>query len=80
MTTRFSDVVWPDQKQTGLIDSILRNFYIPPVIFGMWKEILVFPEGPLMSTSAVTMTEDGEEKRTCIDGKQRLTSIMRYEA
>lgn len=29
-----SDVVWPESKQVGLIDSILRNFYIPPVIFG----------------------------------------------
>ncbi|EIW77493.1 hypothetical protein CONPUDRAFT_61475 [Coniophora puteana RWD-64-598 SS2] len=28
------DVVWPESKQCGLIDSILRNYYIPPVIFG----------------------------------------------
>ncbi|EPS97903.1 hypothetical protein FOMPIDRAFT_17561, partial [Fomitopsis schrenkii] len=27
------DVVWPETKQSGLIDSILRNYYIPPVIF-----------------------------------------------
>ncbi|KAI0728951.1 hypothetical protein C8Q72DRAFT_959657 [Fomitopsis betulina] len=53
------DVVWPDTKQSGLIDSILRNYYIPPVIF------------------AVTAREDGSELRTCIDGKQRLTSIAR---
>ncbi|OSX63079.1 hypothetical protein POSPLADRAFT_1087352, partial [Postia placenta MAD-698-R-SB12] len=52
------DVVWPDTKQTGLIDSILRNYYIPPVIF------------------AVTAQDDGTELRTCIDGKQRLTSIQ----
>jgi len=26
-------VVWPEAKQIGIIDSILRNFYIPPVIF-----------------------------------------------
>ncbi|KAG6336209.1 hypothetical protein ID866_2886 [Astraeus odoratus] len=32
------DVVWPDSKQIGLIDSILRNFYIPPVIFDSWTE------------------------------------------
>ena len=31
------DVVWPDSKQSGLIDSILRNYYIPPVIFGALK-------------------------------------------
>lgn len=28
------DVVWPEAKQVGIIDSIFRNFYIPPVIFG----------------------------------------------
>ncbi|EJD00602.1 uncharacterized protein FOMMEDRAFT_142422 [Fomitiporia mediterranea MF3/22] len=52
------DVVWPDTKQSGLIDSLLRNFYIPPIIF------------------AFSQTEDGEERRVCIDGKQRLTSIQ----
>jgi hypothetical protein len=28
------DVVWPEQKQIGLIDSVFRNYYIPPIIFG----------------------------------------------
>ncbi|KAJ3812586.1 hypothetical protein F5876DRAFT_37066, partial [Lentinula aff. lateritia] len=54
------DVVWAKEKQTNLIDSILRNFYIPPIIF------------------AVATDEDGFESKTCIDGKQRLTSIQRY--
>ncbi|KAF5363203.1 hypothetical protein D9758_008370 [Tetrapyrgos nigripes] len=54
------DVVWTKEKQTGLIDSILRNFYIPPIIF-------------------VVNTDDaGNETKTCIDGKQRLTSIHRF--
>ncbi|KAI5123010.1 hypothetical protein M0805_007632 [Coniferiporia weirii] len=53
------EVVWLDAKQSGLIDSLLRNFYIPPVIF------------------AFSQSDDGDEKRTCIDGKQRLTSIQR---
>ncbi|KAI0667568.1 hypothetical protein C8Q78DRAFT_1105555 [Trametes maxima] len=52
------DVVWTESKQVGLIDSLLRNFYIPPVIF------------------AVKTHDDGSETRTCIDGKQRLTSIQ----
>ncbi|KAF7761312.1 hypothetical protein Agabi119p4_10721 [Agaricus bisporus var. burnettii] len=26
------DVVWPEGNQIGLIDSIFRNFHIPPVI------------------------------------------------
>ncbi|KAJ6613692.1 hypothetical protein B0H10DRAFT_1804999 [Mycena sp. CBHHK59/15] len=53
------EVVWPEAKQIGIIDSIFRNFYIPPVIF------------------AVNAYDDGTETRTCIDGKQRLTSIHR---
>ncbi|KAF9475571.1 hypothetical protein BDN70DRAFT_813905, partial [Pholiota conissans] len=51
------DVVWTEAKQIGIIDSVFRNFYIPPVIF------------------AVNVHEDGSETKTCIDGKQRLTSI-----
>ncbi|KAF5334735.1 hypothetical protein D9758_016901 [Tetrapyrgos nigripes] len=53
-------VVWTKEKQTGLIDSILRNFYIPPVIF------------------VINRDDDGNETKTCIDGKQRLTSIHRF--
>ncbi|KZS99585.1 uncharacterized protein LAESUDRAFT_816905 [Laetiporus sulphureus 93-53] len=29
------EVVWPESKQIGLIDSILRNFYVPPLIFAV---------------------------------------------
>jgi hypothetical protein len=29
-----TDVVWPETKQIGIIDSVFRNFYIPPIIFG----------------------------------------------
>ncbi|CCO27104.1 hypothetical protein BN14_01138 [Rhizoctonia solani AG-1 IB] len=29
------DVVWTDAKQSKLIDSLLRNYYIPPVIFSL---------------------------------------------
>ncbi|KAG5642842.1 hypothetical protein DXG03_002048 [Asterophora parasitica] len=54
------DVVWPDTKMIGLIDSVLRNLYVPPVIF------------------AVVAHEDGSERRVCVDGKQRLTSLMRF--
>ncbi|KAI1786115.1 hypothetical protein LXA43DRAFT_79996 [Ganoderma leucocontextum] len=54
------DIVWGEAKQSGLIDSILRNFYMPPVIF------------------AVTTNDDGTQTRTCIDGKQRLTSIQLF--
>jgi len=54
------DVVWSEIKQIGLIDSIFRNFYIPPIIF------------------AVSQSTDGTERRVCIDGKQRLTSIQKF--
>ncbi|KAF5345784.1 hypothetical protein D9758_011907 [Tetrapyrgos nigripes] len=54
------DVVWTESKQIGLIDSILRNFYIPPIIF------------------AVNAFDDGFETKTCIDGKQRLTSMFKF--
>lgn len=33
MAVCITDVVWPDAKQISLIDSIFRNFYVPPVIF-----------------------------------------------
>ncbi|TDL23515.1 hypothetical protein BD410DRAFT_897562 [Rickenella mellea] len=54
------DVVWPDSKQMGIIDSMFRNFYVPPIIF------------------AVINHDDGSERRVCIDGKQRLTSIQKF--
>ncbi|KZS86879.1 hypothetical protein SISNIDRAFT_420398, partial [Sistotremastrum niveocremeum HHB9708] len=53
------DVVWDAKKQMGIIDSIFRHYYVPPVLF------------------AVSADDDtGADKRTCIDGKQRLTSIQ----
>lgn len=32
------DVVWPDSKQIGLIDSVFRDFYIPPVVFAVTRD------------------------------------------
>lgn len=55
------DVVWSKDKQSGLIESLFLNYYVPPVIF------------------AVTVDEEtGEEKRVCIDGKQRCTSVVSF--
>lgn len=34
LTIEDVDVVWSETKQAALIDSMLRNYYIPPVIFG----------------------------------------------
>ncbi|SLM40519.1 Domain of unknown function DUF262 [Lasallia pustulata] len=58
------DVVWPIARMSKLIDSLMENFYIPPVIFNT-KRIV---------------DRNGVEryKRTCVDGKQRLTSIKKF--
>ncbi|KAI9275617.1 hypothetical protein BDA99DRAFT_495967 [Phascolomyces articulosus] len=54
------DIVWNRPKMCALIDSIMNNYYIPPVVF------------------AVRKVADGRVVRVCIDGKQRLTSILRF--
>lgn len=51
------EVVWNVEQMRGLIDSLLGNFYVPPVLIAVNSETL---------------------KRTCIDGKQRLTAIHKY--
>ena len=62
----------------GLIDSIFHNFYIPPIIFCEHESPQSLPITQAASnTIGVRSEEDGTEKRTCIDGKQRLTSIHR---
>lgn len=50
------DIVWPDTKKSFLIDSIFRNFYIPPVIFAVREaadgaEIRVCVDGKQRLTS-----------------------------
>ncbi|KAI0781688.1 hypothetical protein BC629DRAFT_578024 [Irpex lacteus] len=51
------DVVWPITKQMGLIDSMFRNFYIPPVIFSV-------NEAPDGSVKRVCI--DGKQRLTSI--------------
>lgn len=53
--------VWSDEKQSFLIDSILKNFPIPPI----------FLHQKIDDTT-------GKTKYDVIDGKQRLTSIIRF--
>ncbi|KAI9721301.1 MAG: hypothetical protein M1812_002463 [Candelaria pacifica] len=54
-------VVWANERMSALIDSFVENYYVPPVIFN------------------VENCKDGKGhpryKRTCVDGKQRLSSI-----
>ena len=54
------EVVWPESKQVKLLDSIWRNYYVPPIVF------------------TVARDDTGEEIRSCVDGKQRLTSIQKF--
>lgn len=57
------DVVWQPERMTGLINSLMENFYIPPVIFNI-HEIQV---------------EDGIRwQRVCVDGKQRISSVQAF--
>ncbi len=53
--------VWTEEKQSFLIDSIMRNFPIPPVFL---RQII--------------NNETGKTSYEVIDGKQRLTSIIKY--
>ncbi|KAL7281120.1 hypothetical protein PYCCODRAFT_1412919 [Trametes coccinea BRFM310] len=32
------DVVWPEQKQIKVLDSIWRNYYVPPVVFAVYVD------------------------------------------
>ncbi|TCD71595.1 hypothetical protein EIP91_007342 [Steccherinum ochraceum] len=55
------DVVWTTKQQSGMLDSIFRDYYVPPLVFA------VSPPD-----------EDGMELKTCVDGKQRLSSIQAF--
>ena len=59
------EVVWSEQRMIHLIDSLFNNYYVPPLIF---KAITGVKEG----------TNERRKWRTCIDGKQRLTTIRRF--
>ena len=67
------DVVWTEVRQSGLINSIFNNYYVPPVIFQCRR---------VKNDSAET-ANGGKRTilyRTAIDGKQRLSSIINFRA
>ncbi|KAF8346234.1 hypothetical protein F5887DRAFT_1158539 [Amanita rubescens] len=64
------DVAWPEGKQ---IDSV---FYLSPVRAATTSLTDLLMLGLL----AVKTFDDGPETRTCIDGKQRLTSVYSFMA
>ncbi|KAI9682514.1 MAG: hypothetical protein M1829_000306 [Trizodia sp. TS-e1964] len=56
--------VWSSDRMGGLISSLFGNFFIPPIIFSVT---------PIKQ-------EDGTVtiQRVCVDGKQRITSLMKF--
>ena len=57
-------IVWARPAMSHLIDSMFKGYYVPPVIFNL----------------QVLDDSDGLRRirRTCVDGKQRLTSIREF--
>ncbi|KAJ1021148.1 hypothetical protein NDA16_003934 [Ustilago loliicola] len=55
-------VVWPAEKQSAVIESIMRHYYVPPVLLSVQKQ---------------ESLED-ELTYVCIDGKQRISSICAF--
>lgn len=53
--------VWTDEKQSFFIDSILKNFPVPPIFLHQHID-----------------DSTGQTRYDVIDGKQRLTSIVRF--
>ncbi|KAF9507095.1 hypothetical protein BS47DRAFT_1489056 [Hydnum rufescens UP504] len=53
------DVVWPPAAQSKIIESWMKRFHVPPILFRF-------------------VEEGAGERRICIDGKQRLTSLRRF--
>ncbi|KAJ6539424.1 hypothetical protein B0H19DRAFT_1315289 [Mycena capillaripes] len=60
------DIVWPAHKQALLIDSLFRNFWIPPVVFAVVDDEEGVP---------IRVCVDGKQ---VADSIQRLTSIQRF--
>ncbi|KAL0572383.1 hypothetical protein V5O48_009575 [Marasmius crinis-equi] len=56
------DITWTNEKQSNFLDSIINNYYIPPIV-------LCVEHDP--STGKVS-------KMICIDGRQRLNSLWRF--
>ncbi|OCH89000.1 hypothetical protein OBBRIDRAFT_836129 [Obba rivulosa] len=65
------DVVWTEPKQIKLLDSIYRNFYVPPVVFAVFKD----EDG-----EEVRKCVDGKQRLTSIqkffDGQVRKTTFL----
>ncbi|KAF2273292.1 uncharacterized protein EI97DRAFT_503573 [Westerdykella ornata] len=58
------EVVWTADRMTGLVNSLMENYYIPPIILN--KKTLTSRDG---KTS---------HSMVCVDGKQRLSSVRAF--
>ena len=54
------EIVWNPKKQSMLIDSMYRGFYIPPVVFSIHWDIT--------SQAKVRLCVDGKQRLTAISG------------
>ncbi|KAF1929373.1 uncharacterized protein M421DRAFT_419906 [Didymella exigua CBS 183.55] len=59
------DVVWTADRMTSLINSLMENFYIPPILLNKKPR-------PQQDVSAP------QEIYVCVDGKQRLSSVLAF--
>ncbi|RAQ99844.1 hypothetical protein DDE82_007850 [Stemphylium lycopersici] len=59
------EVVWTADRMTGLINSLMENYYIPPIILNKKKG---------------AVGDDGQTRDMylCVDGKQRLSSVRAF--
>ncbi|KAK3061918.1 hypothetical protein LTS18_005178 [Coniosporium uncinatum] len=57
-------MVWSGQQMSGLINSLLENYYVPPILF---------------KRTHITLADGSTRiKRVCVNGKQRLSSIKAF--
>ncbi|OCK78145.1 hypothetical protein K432DRAFT_332601 [Lepidopterella palustris CBS 459.81] len=59
------EVVWSADRMTGLIDSLMEDYYIPPIIFNI--HMVQAPNENVF-----------RRKRRCVDGKQRISSVSAF--
>ncbi|ORY18699.1 hypothetical protein BCR34DRAFT_660057 [Clohesyomyces aquaticus] len=59
------EVVWTAERMSGLINSLMENYYIPPIILNKKEFVDVESGAPTYSM-------------VCVDGKQRLSSVKAF--
>ncbi|KAF2655287.1 hypothetical protein K491DRAFT_432601 [Lophiostoma macrostomum CBS 122681] len=59
------EVVWTADRMTGLVNSLMENYYIPPIILNR-KPLPNQGDGPIRHILV------------CVDGKQRLSSVQAF--